>query len=562
MTTTENSPAPEPATPLPPGALPGDSLDASAANASATNASGAPDAGQERRLHPWSWLFVLLAQLRQFLLPLVVLVFFGGRSEDRYQLIGAVVILLLLVGGSIRSYFTYRYRIDRDSLFVRSGLLERNLRQVPFSRIHNVALHQSLLHRMFGVAEVKLESAGGQKPEAHMRVLKLVDALTLEQAIRTRGRAPTPAAALAGDTVAIEATKTIQATEAGSQQDARDATAGQTLLQLSLADIVRVGLVSNRGMVVIAGAFALSWQIFPERMISGAIRDAVTTGIGYAGRFSGDWLVTAGIATALLLLVLVLVRLFSIALALVRYYGFRLEAYGRRLTVTRGLLTQLRTSVPRRRIQAWTLREGLMHRLLRRRSLEIDTASSQDPSNQERALSELAPIATPGAADALLQRLLGRAPWPPATSQWQALHPRAWLRLLLGHVAFALLLAAGLCWWLGAPGLLGLLWIAWGLLLSRRHAARAGYSLDQQLVAIREGWWSRHWRFTEIDKLQALQLRQSLLDRWSGMASLWLDTAGAGAMAPPLRIRYLPLAQAQALLERLQTEIARRPLRW
>ncbi|MHC9086468.1 PH domain-containing protein [Luteimonas sp. RIT-PG2_3] len=525
--------------------------------------------GPERRLHPWSWLFVLLAQLRQFLLPLIVLVFFGGRSEDRYQLIGAGIIVLLLVGGSVRSYFTYRYRIGRDSLFVRSGLLERSLRQVPFSRIHNVALHQSLLHRTFGVAEVKLESAGGQKPEAQMRVLKLADALTLEQAIRTRGRAnpadiPADAIseALSPPTASTASMPSKSSGTGTTLDDAHAGSTGRTLLRLSWADIVRVGLVSNRGMVVIAGAFALSWQVFPERTISHALRDLAEAGLGYAGRFNGDWLVTGALAASLVLVALLLVRLFSIALALIRYHGFRLDEYGRRLTVTRGLLTQLRTSVPRRRIQAWTLREGLLHRLLKRCSVEIYTASAQDPSNQERGLPELAPIATPADADALLQHLLDRATWPIPASQWQSLHPRAWLRLLIGDVVLAVLLSAALCWWFGPPGLLGLVWIAWGLLLSRRHAARAGYSLDDHLVAVREGWWSRHWRFAELDKLQALQLRQSPLDRWSGMASLWLDTAGAGAMAPSLRIRYLPLAQAQVLLERLQKEIARRPLRW
>jgi putative membrane protein len=127
----------------------------------------------ERRLHPWSWLFVLLASIRQFIVPLAALVVFGGRSEEGWQLLGAGVVVVVLALASGWRYFTYRYRIDDDSLLVRSGLFERSLRQVPFSRIHNVALHQSLLHRVFGVAEVKLESAGGTRPEAQMRVLKL-----------------------------------------------------------------------------------------------------------------------------------------------------------------------------------------------------------------------------------------------------------------------------------------------------------------------------------------------------------------------------------------------------
>src|SRR3546814_19700860 len=97
------------------------------------------------------------------------------------------------VGGlavvAVWRYLTFRYRITADSVVIDSGLLERSRRQVPFSRIHNVAIHQSLLHRLFGVAEVRLESAGGDKPEAQMRVLQLDDAIALEALVRRRGAA-------------------------------------------------------------------------------------------------------------------------------------------------------------------------------------------------------------------------------------------------------------------------------------------------------------------------------------------------------------------------------------
>ena len=49
--------------------------------------------GAERRLHPWSWLFVLGQQLRQFIVPLVALVVFGGRGDrgDFWMSIGPVI---------------------------------------------------------------------------------------------------------------------------------------------------------------------------------------------------------------------------------------------------------------------------------------------------------------------------------------------------------------------------------------------------------------------------------------------------------------------------------------
>lgn len=505
-----------------------------------TTPEPAPQAAPgDRRLHPWSWLFVLLGSLRQFVVPLGALVVFGGRREDGYQLAAAGVAVLVLAAVSVWRYFTYRFRIEGDSLVIRSGLLERSLRQVPFSRIHNVELRQTLLHRLFDVAEVRLESAGGTRPEAQMRVLQLDDALALERLIRHR--APDPAAA-AGPS---------------SQEDD-----GAVLLALPLPELVRLGLISNRGMVVVGAAFALAWQVLEDNAFKRAFELLRLQVSGVAGQLEGRWIATALAATGLLLLALAVLRLFSVLLAIVRYHGFALREHGRRLTVERGLFSRVRSSVRRRRIQAWTLRETVLHRLFARRSLSIDIAGAQagNGDGQPREVHELAPIATPTACEALLRHLLDGAQWPPPG--WQALHPRAWLRLVLGDAVFAAGLAGVLCWHFGAWGLSGLLWLPWGWLLALRHARFAGYHVDDRLVAVREGWWSRHWRFAEIDKLQALQLRQSPLDRRFGMASVWLDTAGAGGLAPPLRIRHLPLEQAQALHRELGREVARRRLRW
>ena len=87
------------------------------------------------------------------------------------------------------------------------------------------------------------------------------------------------------------------------------------------------------------------------------------------------------------------------------------------------------------------------------------------------------------------------------------------------------------------------------------------YSIDAQRVAVRGGWWNRWWRIAELDKLQALRLERSPLDRHFGTATLTLDTAGAFG-APPLRLRFLDEQDAQALLEQLGGEMARRRLRW
>jgi len=507
--------------------------------------NGAPAgaaAADERRLHPWSWLFVLLQQLRQFIVPLLVLLFAGRRSgPDDWATLGPLIGMGVLVMVSVLQYFTYRYRIGADAISIRSGLLQRSQREIPFARIHNVGLHQSLLHRMFGVAEVRLESAGGQKPEAQMRVLGLDDALALERLVRHRGA--TDAGADAG-------------TGAAAGTDAADA----TLLALPTAEVVRLGLVSNRGMIVVVAAFGLLWQLLPdERRVARLARESFDQAAGYAGTLHLGWLGIAATASAAIAVFIVLLRLLSVALSLAQYHGFRLGESQRRLTVDRGLFARMRSSVARRRIQSWYLQETLLHRWFGRRALRIDTAiggREDDP----RKLRELAPIATPEACDALAAHLLPAGAWPPA--QWRPLPRRAWWRLFAGGLPWIALLAAVLSWQLGAWSLLALLLVPGSAYASWRQAGRMGYAIDARLVAVRGGWWSRWWRFAEVDKLQALRLQRSPLDRWLGTATLWLDTAGAGPISPPLRIRFLPEAEARALYAELGHTLAARRLRW
>ena len=502
----------------------------------------------EQRLHPWSWLFVLLQQLRQFIVPLLVLLFAGRRGgSDGWLTFGPLLGVGVLVVVSVAQYLTFRYRIGSDGITLRSGLLQRSQREIPFSRIHNVGVHQSLLHRLFGVAEVRLESAGGDKPEAQMRVLGLADALALERLVRHRG-------ATGGDAIAATGT-----TGAGT------GVGDDTLLALPTAEVVRLGLVSNRGLIVIAAAFGLFWQLFPNerlatRMATRMARDSIDQVAGYAGSLQLGWIGLAATALLAVAVFIVLLRLLSVALALAQYHGFRLSQAQDRLTVERGLFARMRSSVARRRIQAWHLQETLLHRWLRRRTLRIDTATG-GREDDPRKLRELAPIATADTCDALAARLLpAGSAWPPA--QWQSLPRRAWWRLFAGAVPWILLLAAALAWNFGPPGLLVLLWLPWSAYAAWRQAGYMAWVVDERLVAVRGGWWSRWWRFAEVDKLQALRLQRSPLDRWLGTATLWLDTAGAGAMAPPLRIRFLPVDQARALLAGLGVTLARRRLRW
>lgn len=519
----------------------------------------APDAGQaltpasapDRRLHPMSWLFVLLMTLRQFAVPLVVVLVMGRRGSDSgppWEIIGAVG-ALVLAANALLQYFTYRFRIERDGLRIRSGLLQRTFRDVPFRRIHNVTLHRNVLHRFFGVAEVRLESAGGVKPEAEMRVLRLADAQALEALVRqTHARHSGATDAVSNDAPGAPAHLGPLAT-------------GDTLLKLPTSELVRLGLISNRGMIVVGAAVGLMMQSGGEMLVdfSGAATEWLMQRAGFSEiEAMGTMALVVG-GGVLLAVIVVLLRLLSIALSMLQFHGFTLSELDGRIQVEAGLLTRVRGNTPLRRIQAFSLNETLLHRWFRRRSLRVDTAVIEI-ENKPRSLRDLVPVSPPATIDALLVKLFPQLGWP--TLSWHPLHPRAWRRMLLPSLWLLLVLTAAAWWHFGANALWALALVPLLVWRARGLARRAAYAVDAHTVAVRHGWLNRRWRFAEIAKLQAVELRQSPFDRRHRMATLWFDTAGANPMEPSLAARYLPEAEARRLAGEIGARIAANRLHW
>lgn len=502
--------------------------------ASSVSATVALGAGRERRLHPFSWLFVLVAQLREFALPLIALLVFGSRG-DSWQWFGLVGVGAL-TGLAVVRYYTYRFRVAGGELVIRSGLLHRNVRHIPLQRIQNVALKRTVLHRVFGVAEVKLESAvGGVSAEAQMRVLSLRDAHALELLVRALGE---------------------HAAEAG--EDEREPPRGDVLLALPTIELVKLGLTSNRGLLLgAAGIGAMSqFDAIGLDAIAANLGNAV---FGYARGLHLGWIEWSLAIGVIAVALVAAARGVSVLLVLLQYHGFQLLELDGRLSIESGLLTRIRSHAPLRKIQHWTVRESLLHRYFRRSSVKVETAVMQ-VANEAHALADPVPIAPPQQVDALLRRWL---PWLDLDAvQWQPLHPRAWRRMLFWPATLTLIASAALVLRFGAVGLLPLSLLPWWWLRARRLAAHSNWAITDEALFWRSGWLDRQLSFAEIGKLQALQLQQSPFDRRHGMATVVADTAGASPFGHRLELNYLPEAVARDLHARLGARVARSTLRW
>jgi membrane protein YdbS with pleckstrin-like domain len=180
-----------------------------------------------RQLHPSSMIFTAWKSGMQFLPALVFALLAGNTFLIGAQFFGAIAVLIALAH-AFAYQALYRYQLGNDELVVREGVLSRTVRHVPYHRIQNVNLVQNLLHRALGVYRVQLESASGDKPEAVMPALSAAAVEELQARVDAV-RAP-----------------------AGETEDVDD---GTPILSLGPGELVRIGLVSWRGLVV-AGAIA------------------------------------------------------------------------------------------------------------------------------------------------------------------------------------------------------------------------------------------------------------------------------------------------------------------
>ena len=506
----------------------------------------------EQRLHPASIVFALGRTLKAFLLPgLIVLL--GARSSGgaggtfgRLPASWELWMMLLVVPSAIAAivrYLSFRIVYEEDQLVIRSGVLFRNQRHVPYARIQNLDAVQKPLHRLLGVAEVRLETGAGKEPEATLSVLPLEAVDYMRARVLARQRAPEAA----------------DASTAAPQ--------GDVLLHLTPRDLLLYGFYENRGFVAIGALYGLLWQLG----VLSTIADLVFSS-GYIARApQRDLLRTLARGDAITALqalavaaaaagLLAVVRVVSMLWALVRLHDFRLQRVGDDLRTEYGLLTRVAATIPLRRIQTVTIIEGPVHRLTGRVSVRAETAGGQPGSEQNAAQREwLAPLIPRADLPRLMHHLLPEIHVEQIT--WAGVHPRAFRRVLARRLFVAVVLAALAAWPLrwGALVVLAVA-AACSVISARGYVRMLGWSADDEVMAVRSGWLSRSMTMARTGRIQAVTLRETPFDTRHGMAGVRADTAGGSAYR--LSMPYLAREVAAALHRRLAVSVATTAFRW
>lgn len=317
----------------------------------AAGTPSAPDAGspQWRRVHKITPLLNAWQVIAALLVVLTFqsLEFLGELWENRSRIDGGLVALIILgvvlliallaAGYSILAWRFTRFAVTADAVLLHQGIVFRQQRHARLNRIQAIDVVQPLLARLLGLAQLKVETAGGSSGSSVvLRYLKESEARAVRQEILHRAAAS--AAPVAGGT---------DGSGEGSGGASRPAGTG-TPAPLPAA-IDRPERVLYRVSV---------GQLFGSTLLSGWLFGALV--------FLGGTIVLAFVADPAVLVANVGAFVGVLALAWNRFnsgFGFQAGVTVDGIKLRHGLLEKRSQTVPPGRIYAVTLTQPLLWRI-------------------------------------------------------------------------------------------------------------------------------------------------------------------------------------------------------
>lgn len=478
--------------------------------------------GPAERLHPLYLVTGLGQALRSAWGLIAGGAYFAARGNWGLVLLLSGLFLLASVGSLFLKWLKLEYRVGQHELRIDSGWLSRTSRAIPFDRVTDVDLEQGPIHRLFGLARVRLEtgaSAGGKEEEGVLETISLERAELLREHIRARrGLGPNPLATAAfADQPSLFAMDRRRVLTAG-------------LYNFSLALIAGLfGFTQTAGDALGVDPFKRQfWLDLSSR--SEPLQQLVMTH-RIAAILAGSLLLIAlGVAT-------------GVTRTLLREHGFRLDRTESGFRRRRGLLTLTDVSVPASRVQAAILATGPIRLRFGWWVVKLQSLA-QDGGRGDHVV---APLAREEEAETILHSL----GWPaaPAPADWRPVSP-AYVTSFAGiFVPAGIATLASLSWlgpiaflWLGGAMLaIAMRWLDW---------RRTAFAVAGPALFVRIGWWRHRRVIIPLRKIQSIDLSESWWSRMFGICTLRLGIAGGSGFSDH-HVPALSRAEAEALRARL-----------
>lgn len=476
------------------------------------------------RLHPAAMVIGALGTIRRSVsatvIPGIVFLFSQGLSPWTIALVlaGMAVLAVLASAWGFLSWRATTYGVVGGAFRLRQGVFQKSERTIPLEHVQSVDTVQGLVQRVFGVYEVRVETAGGgaSEPDASLPALGRGATEELRRRIEGTGReTPGP----------------------------EEASGPEVLRRLSTRDLLLAGATSGQIGVALS-LLAVGSQVFDELLSEAFLRNLAES------------LAPNALVVALILIPTVALAAWLLAIAgtVLAHFGFTLAREGDFLHIRRGLLERREATIPLGRIQAVRISEGFLRQPFGLASVRVESAGYGEDAGVSTFLFPLLPFAE-------VQSLLrAAAPEFAAAPPLNPLPRRALRRHVFRAVVPALVLAAAgaSVSYLVFGSTLGLLLFALAppsALYGWLRFLDAGWALAGDRIVVRSRGLARVTVVASRRRLQSRSVLQNPFQRRLGLASFGAEVA-SGSGGSSLAVTDLDFDDARYLAEALSARPA------
>lgn len=492
---------------------------------------------ERRSLHPVYILFGLLNTVKGFI-PFIIIVLLRGADWFVFHwawIAGAALLAAAILLYSFLDWKRFGFWLEEDRIIIRKGLLFRDEKTIYYGRIHSVNVEQPIVQRLLGVAQVKIETPGGnKKADGILPALSVAEAGNIQAVLRKHATAKQSAVGKeqdeaiplhpAGEQAGTQSAQTAPSIKiqgkpiAGAvfaDADEQDSYRGAAF-RLDAAQLLQAAATSmNFGLVAafMAGLYSFADDfieaLLPEHFFESVVEDSASLMPGYV------------FVITIALIGIVFAWFLSLALYVLKYSGFSVTRDGKQISVAYGLLEKKTFSFDPKKVQAVIVNEGLLRQAIGYAEVQLQVVSSD---KKEQLM--LHPFVKRKEVPALLADFVPQLKLP--SNAGMAGAPG---RALLYYVRIGLLLAlaasVALIVWLGAAGLYSLLLVL--LVVGWRigcHKA-AGIKLEDGQLTLRKRFISRTTYLIRRPQIVTMRVKRSFAQQRKNLLTVSVHVMGS-----------------------------------
>ncbi|PEN37368.1 hypothetical protein CN543_11230 [Bacillus toyonensis] len=299
-----------------------------------------------KRQHP---ITILLSIRISGLFPFILLVIFRSDENEPWYLFYFVLLFLLFVMAifsAVKWYFKV-YWIENNILHIKHGVFVKKESYLNKERVQNVSTSSNIIYQILGLTKLNIEVAGGgSEPEVMLAGIKEDEAKALIALLHKE--------------------RSVVAEEVPAEEGSK------TVYQLKAKEILFASITSGRFGLVFSMLVILYTefnQFLPEWLINKVEAYVMDNGVY-------ELIVMAAILMAISWVI-------STAGYALKYANFKIERNGNEIRIVQGLFDKKEFVLKLHRIQAITVKEGILRQPFGYCSVEVEVIQSIESAGNE-----------------------------------------------------------------------------------------------------------------------------------------------------------------------------------